>query len=380
MIYKHGWIFVIFTLLFLIGCQQESESTEKNRKESANKLTKEDNTRASNPQDGKKTTNKLPDMELLVTNTQGDYVSFINPSKGSIEKLQVGTAPFGIALTSDNRAYVSTAEGIAIIDTKRRKLIKRVPYKSDIDEVDYGEYREGGMGITISPDGRYVYVGIYLHGGQDKLGVLDTTSHEIIKSIPIGVRPFDVLVSKDGSEVYSIDHDSFSVTVVDPVNGSTKTIDITPLGRGGFNKPHYATIVDNGHLFLPYQGKVLVDLDPTTGKYTTKPLTANTHQHGVTITPDGNKLLIAGTGSAGNATEGPKLSIVDLGTMKAKHIPLDKPHENVTVTKNGQTAILTGGFTYANQGWDGLTFVNLKTNEKKTIKVEDRPLDVKIIN
>ena len=37
----------------------------------------------------------------------------------------------------------------------------------------------------------------------------------VIASVSIGVRPFKVLVSHDGREAYTIDHDTVTVTVVD---------------------------------------------------------------------------------------------------------------------------------------------------------------------
>ena len=51
----------------------------------------------------------------------------------------------------------------------------------------------------------------------------------------------------------------------------------------------------------PFQGRVLVDLDPMSGESVALPLKANTHQHGVALAPDGRRLLIVGTGLANDA-------------------------------------------------------------------------------
>jgi hypothetical protein len=189
-----------------------------------------------------------------------------------------------------------------------------------------------------------------------------------------------VLVSRDGSEVYSIDHDSFTITVINPVKLTTRTLAVAPLGRGDFDKPHYAALnPSNGHLLLPVQGRTLVDLDPVTGTYTTIPLKSNTHQHGVTLVAATKQLFIVGTGAAGSATGGPNLSIFNLTSKSEEIIALARPHEKVAISRDGSQAYLTGGYTFADGGWDGITIVDLKSRAIREIAVSDRPLDIVLL-
>ncbi|MGG1553249.1 hypothetical protein [Paenibacillus ferrarius] len=317
---------------------------------------------------------------LLVTHSKSDYVSFLEPASGTYDKLVVGRAPFAAALGPQHRAYVSTAEGIAVIDTAMRKRLALVPYLSSVGaNPRYGEYRAGGMGLAVSPDGKQVYVGVYLGSSASQLEILDTDTLTMTARVPVGMRPFDVVVAPDGHEVYSIDHDGYTVTAVDPKTRKSRTFEAAPFGKGGFEKPHYAAVTASGQLLLPYQGHGLVVLDPASGQYTVKPLTGNTHQEGVALTDDGKQLLIVGIGAAGSATGQPNLTVLDTATYTERILPLTRLHQMVAVSPDAKTAYLTGGVTYADTGWDGMTVIDLAAGTAREIALPDYPLDVQVL-
>ncbi|MDR6553412.1 DNA-binding beta-propeller fold protein YncE [Paenibacillus qinlingensis] len=316
---------------------------------------------------------------LMVTHSKSDYMSFLDPASGKMEKLVVGKAPFAIAEGRNHRAYVSTAEGVAVIDTKLRTRLALVPYQANVGKPNFGEYRSGGMGIAVSPDGKFAYIGVYLSGGKSQLEILDTEKLTMTGRVPVGVRPFDVVTSLDGREVYSIDHDGYTVTAVDPFALKGRTLEAAPFGKGGFEKPHYAAVRSDGRLLLPYQGRGLVVLDPKSGNYTTEPLTGNTHQEGVTLTPDGTQLLIVGIGSAGSATGKPNLTVLDVNTYAEKILPLSRMHQMVASSADGRYAYLTGGVTYADTGWNGMTVVDLSAGTTREFELPDYPLDVQLL-
>ncbi|MBI3964125.1 MAG: hypothetical protein HY329_00700 [Chloroflexi bacterium] len=320
-----------------------------------------------------------PEFALLVTNSNGRHVSFVDPRAGVTARVEVGAAPFGLALGPDRRAYVATAEGIAVVDVGGRRLVALVPYRADVRSPCFGEYRPGGMGIAVSPDGRHVYVGVHLASGAGQFEVMDAERLTIEWIAPVGVRPFDVLVSHDGSEAYSIDHDSYSVTVVDTKDRSARTLPVAPLGRAAFDKPHYGIVQPDGPILLPFQGRSLAKLDPRTGTIRSTPLTASTHQHGLAATADFRRLAIVGTGPAGGAAGGPSLMAVDLDHGREEILPLARPHESVALSPDGRRAFLTGGYLFADGGWDGITVVDLQTRSVGEIAVPDRPLDVAVL-
>nr|WP_203645825.1 beta-propeller fold lactonase family protein [Streptomyces sp. SID14478] len=326
-------------------------------------------------------TDRTPDGTLLVTDFGADTVTFVDPDKGRTDSVKVGTAPYGLAVGDDGRAWVATAEGVAVVDTDSRERTALVPYGTkDLGEPTHGEYRGGGMGIALAPDGEHVYVGVNVPDSKGALEVVDTGSLKVTGTADVGRRPFDVDVSRDGKQVYATDHDSFDVTVVDPVHlDRTRRIEVAPYGTegglGSWLKPHYAAVrPSDGKLLLPFEGEKLVVVDPDTGRSTVERMTANTHQHGTTITPDGT-LLVVGTGPIDpSRDEGPSLT-VRAKDGKEKVIPLDGPHEDVTVSADGRTAYVTGGFTRDGY-WNGITVVDLDSGDTRRLAVGERPLGI----
>jgi YVTN family beta-propeller protein len=322
---------------------------------------------------------EIADHTLILTNAAGNAVTFVDPEIGTQEQATVGASPWGIALGHDGSAFISTAEGVAVLDLDQREQRALIPYLSPIGEPQFGEYRPGGMGIVVAPNGHYAYVGVYLSGHESWVEVLDVDRGEMIHRIPVGIRPFDVLISPDGSSVYSLDHDSYTVTVIDTETYATQTINAAPMGYGGFDKPHYGVVRSDGHLLLPFQGQILLDLDPETWTPSTIPMAANTHQHGAVLSGDERRLYIVGTGPAGSASGSPSLSVIDLETGEETIIPLARPHESVALSPDERTAYLTGGYTFANGGWDGITIVDLASGSNTEMEVPDRPLDIAVV-
>ncbi|MFF9011522.1 hypothetical protein ACF09C_00900 [Streptomyces sp. NPDC014870] len=323
-----------------------------------------------------------PDGTLLVADFGSDTVTFVDPRRGAIASVEVGTAPYGLAVGADGRAWVATAEGVAVVDTRTRTRLALVPYATDSGPVGTGEYRGGGMGIALSPDGRRVYVGVNVPGGHGALEVIDTASREVTASVPVGRRPFDVDVARDGSEVYATDHDSFDVTVVRADTLAPRRIEVAPYGTegglGSWLKPHYSVVrPSDGRLLLPFEGERLVVVDPRTGRSEIEPMTADTHQHGAAITPDGT-LFVVGTGPIDPAgDEGPSLTVRAPDGSERIH-PLDGPHEDVAVSEDGRTAYVTGGFT-RDGFWDGITVVDLPSGETRRLPAGQRPLGIVVL-
>ncbi|MFJ2055939.1 hypothetical protein ACIOMM_08355 [Streptomyces sp. NPDC087908] len=319
---------------------------------------------------------------LLVADFGSDTVTFVDPARGPTGSVEVGTAPYGLVLGEDGRAWVATAEGVAVVDTTARKRIALVPYETDTGPVTNGEYRGGGMGIALAPDGRRVYVGVNVPGGNGTLEVIDTAALRVTDAVPVGRRPFDVDVSHDGGEVYATNHDSFDVTVVDAGTLAPRRVEVAPYGTegglGSWLKPHYTAVrPSDGRLLLPFEGERLAVVDPRTGRTTIEPMTADTHQHGTTVTPDGT-LFTVGTGPIDPAEdEGPSLTARRPDGAERVY-PLDGPHEDVAVSPDGRTAYVTGGFTRDGY-WDGLSVVDLESGDTRRLAAGSRPLGIVVL-
>ncbi|MFH8576994.1 YncE family protein [Streptomyces zaomyceticus] len=319
---------------------------------------------------------------LLVGDFGSDTVTFVDPARGAIGSVKVGTAPYGLVVGSDGRAWVATAEGVAVVDTTTGQRLALIPYETDAGPVTTGEYRGGGMGIALAPDGRRVYVGVNVPGGNGTLEVIDTASLRVTDTVPVGRRPFDVDVSRDGSEVYATNHDSFDVTIVAAGTLEPRRVEVAPYGTegglGSWLKPHYTAVrPSDGKLLLPFEGERLAVVDPRTGRTTIEPMTANTHQHGATVTADGT-LLTVGTGPIDPSEDrGPSLTVRTPGGAERVY-PLEGPHETVAVSKDGRTAYVTGGFTRDGY-WDGLSVVDLDTGDTRRLEAGSRPLGVVVL-
>ncbi|MFH9618368.1 YncE family protein [Streptomyces pratensis] len=328
---------------------------------------------------------RTPEGTLLVTDFGSDTVTFVDPSEregAGRESVEVGTAPYGIVLGDDGTAWVATAEGVAAVDTATRKRTALIPYSTDTGPVTTGEYRGGGMGIALSPDEHIVYVGVNVPGGPGTLEAIDTERRQVVETVPVGRRPFDVDVSGDGRQIYTTNHDSFDVTVVDAASWRSRRIEVAPYGTegglGSWLKPHYSAVrPSDGALLLPFEGERLAVVDPDTGRVAIERMTADTHQHGVTVTDDGT-LFAVGTGAIDPSTDaGPSLTIRAPGGTE-RVIPLDGSHEDVVVSEDGRTAYVSGGFTRDGY-WDGLSIVDVATGDVTRLPAGTRPLGMVVL-
>jgi len=317
---------------------------------------------------------------FLVTSSGSNTVEFVNGVTGEYSTLEVGASPWGLAVGPGRIAFAATGEGVAEFDTLHRRLNSVTPYSSWSGEISYGEYRPAGMGIAVAPDGSTTYTGVYLPEGDSLLEVMNVESKQVVAAVPIGLRPFQVLVSKDGAFVFTIDHDSYSVTVLDTDTKKTVTRKVAPLGDvnglSGFGKPHYAALAENGDLLLPFQGQTLLRVDPLTGESSLQPLTANTHQHGIALSPDGSLAAIVGTGAAGGATNGPSLTILEIETGTEQIVPLDRQHEQAIWSHDRRRVVLTGGYTFGAGGWNGLTLFDFETENITEWELGSLPLEI----
>ncbi|MFB7256732.1 YncE family protein [Streptomyces nojiriensis] len=318
-----------------------------------------------------------PQGLLLTADFGADTVTFVDPERGAVASVTAGRAPYGLAVGTDGRARVATAEGVAVVDTRTRVRLALIPHRTATGPATDGEYRGGGMGIALSPDGAHAYVGVNVPGAAGVLEVLDTARSEVTAVVPVGRRPFDVDVSPDGAEVYVTGHDSFDVTVVAAGSWSPRRIEVAPYGTegglGSWLKPHYAVVrPSDGNLLLPFEGERLAVVDPRTGRTRIEAMTADTHQHGAAATADG-RLLVVGTGAVRPGDgRGPSLTVRSPDGAERVY-PLRGPHEDVAVSRDGRTAYVTGGYTRDGY-WNGITVVDLDTGATRRLAAGARPL------
>ena len=92
------------------------------------------------------------------------------------------------AAVPENVAYVSTADGVAVVDLTRLEVVR---------QIDVGG--KGSRGLAVTPDGKYL-----LTANQESADVslVDTESGKVVRHIPIGKNPEFMRIQADGKTAY----------------------------------------------------------------------------------------------------------------------------------------------------------------------------------
>lgn len=305
-----------------------------------------------------------PHRVLVSTHDSGDLAVLAAPTLDPVKTLPIGKGARGIAVAPDGkRAFVAADRMVVAVDLE--KLAATRAWAID----------GAGTGVAVAPDGRTVFVASERAGGG-AVHVLDLKRGLVVQSIAVGERPFQVSTSPDGRFVFAVNHDSFSVSVIDASSrAKIRDIRVSPLGPGAFDKPHYLAVAPDGQrLFLPFQGRALVTVNPATGSVETAPLRIDAHQHGIAISRDGSRLF-----TVNNESGQGSLSILEVGTFRElRRIPVGSAHEQVALSPGESVAYLTGGFLLGG-GSDELTVVDLAGGQvARRIPTGRRPLGVAV--
>jgi len=140
--------------------------------------------------------------------------------------IPVGGLPFGIVITADGRkVYVADHADnmISVLDTAANKVSGTIPVDN------------GPVGLALTPDGKKLYVTCFEHRSanppaNDDVAVIDLATGVVTKTIDFEKRaPGGIAVTPDGREVYVVNTEGNSVSVLDT---STDAVIITiPVGK-----------------------------------------------------------------------------------------------------------------------------------------------------
>ena len=154
---------------------------------------------------------------VYVTNEADDSVSVLDIESGQpIAQIPTGKRPRSVVFTSDGaRAFVANemTHGLTIVDAKAHKAI---------GELDLGVGSElvRPMGLVISSDGRTLYAS----GGRGKtvhvIGLDEATPRVKSTILDVGVRPWGIGVTHNGTRVYTANGSTGDVSVIDPATGT----------------------------------------------------------------------------------------------------------------------------------------------------------------
>jgi YVTN family beta-propeller protein len=205
---------------------------------------------------------------------------------------------YEMAITPDgSRVYVvgAVSNNVSVMDTRTNQVIDTIAIMHP-------------FGITITSDGKQVYVGGEMND-EDLLGtvsVIDTATNRVSHSIPVeGFGFYGIVLTPDGTQAYVacglnlsvIDTKTYEVTSI-PVEATE--VEITPDGM----QVYIANI---------YSGTVSV-VDAATHAVQSISLGGNPYR--MAITPDGSEVYVT---DAGN---GPTVSVIDTKTHTVAKIPV----------------------------------------------------------
>lgn len=136
-------------------------------------------------------------------------------------------------------------------------------------KTDRIEFKEHPLpvGIAFSPDGKTAYVAF---SRSNALAMIDTTTHEIVRQIDVGMAPSNVVVSKDGKRIFVTNRggrrpvtgdttatSSGSQVLTDPVTGSSTSGTVSVIDSESFAVKNVAVGLSPSHLVLSDDGKLL---------------------------------------------------------------------------------------------------------------------------
>jgi YVTN family beta-propeller protein len=295
-------------------------------------------------------------VRIIQTNSAGDNVHIIDPATNKVVGVINGIeVSHGAAVSPDGSRYYFSDEAestLDVVDRKTLKVTRRIPLSGHPNN------------ISISKDGRRVYVGIAVAPGA--VDVIDTTSLERVKSIPVKGPVHNTYVTPDGKYVVSGSIPSKVVTVIDaqtetPVwslvmdlgirpmafatnpDGTTKWIFVQLSGFNGFAVIDFATHQEINRIKLPAlpSGKAPF-------------LYGGNESHGMAVTSDEKTLVVnSRLNSAVYSYSLPDLKL--LGGVDVGLAP-----DWVTLTPDGKTAYV------ANAASNSVSVVDIKALKEIT--------------
>ncbi len=159
-------------------------------------------------------------------NPDGDSISVIDMQSLSKIKTIPGFAePLNVTFLPDgSKAYVGNygAHWVGVIDVRRHELLKKIPIGEvpSIAKLDPDKYLGEIKGINIaapSNDGRYLYAA---DSDLGIVGVIDTRTDRVVKTIRVGQDPWRIYMSHDGKYGVTANNGDETISIIDTATNS----------------------------------------------------------------------------------------------------------------------------------------------------------------
>ena len=160
-----------------------------------------------------------PSMDIAIA-PDGKWLYIVDPLHELVVQIStashevVGRIPLGqdahdftqFAVSPDgDLVYVPVHNVVTFVSTKSKEVAGTIEIGSEA----LGSFSLAG--ISVSPDGKYVYVA---NGDEDSVVIISTETNSVTDSITVGRRPGNIVVSPDGSAIYVGNSLDGSVSVI----------------------------------------------------------------------------------------------------------------------------------------------------------------------
>jgi YVTN family beta-propeller protein len=147
----------------------------------------------------------------------GEVVAVDTATLEVLAHIKTGARPRAVVFTTDSAVgFVSNENSgtVSLFDTKTHRVTSTIK----IPQPKSSTIPPRPMGLDLSPDGRWVYVGL---GRSQAVGVIDATTKTFLRLIEnVGQRVWGLAASPDGRTLYTANGPGADVSVVDVESGT----------------------------------------------------------------------------------------------------------------------------------------------------------------
>ncbi|MBU6159395.1 MAG: beta-propeller fold lactonase family protein [Bacteroidetes bacterium] len=215
------------------------------------------------------TVNSATSITAVVGNGATGVVK-VTTASGTATSVSKYTYAFGFT----PYAYIANygSDNISVINTASNSVISIVPVGVD------------PFGVAASPDGTKVYV---VNSGSNNVSVINTATNAVAATVAVGSAPYGVTVSPDGSKVYVTNHTSNTISVINAVT-NTVTASVT-VGTG----PYCAVVSPDGlKLYVVNFGSNNVSVINTATNTVTATVAVGSSPMSICVSPDGARVYV----------------------------------------------------------------------------------------
>ena len=261
---------------------------------------------------------------------QGEHI--LQASVSDLAGNPASTSDTFIILIPALRAFINhSLSNILVLDVPTNSVIATIVTSAPSSS-------SGGVGITVSPDRSRVYA---VGTRQDRLLIIDPTTHTVLSRVDVGDEPAHVALSPDGLFAYVTNATSDTVSVVDLVAESV--IATIPVG----DRPWGIDVhPDGSRAYVANRTTPSVSvIDTTTNTViATVPLPGQTPDE-IRLLPDGSTAYIAISGGNGGSSSG-VLAVLDTATNTVTQtIPVASGSVAIAIHPDGTRVAVTNLFS-----------------------------------